>query len=76
MEARTYEDQRSTYALGLTLLAVFVNIGVSVFFGVSGPWWVRLGAGLLTTVVLAIFVALASRKLSLLRRLANWLTQV
>lgn len=45
---------------GVTLLGVVVGIGVTVAFGVSGPWWVGIGAGLLTVMLLIAVVKLGT----------------
>lgn len=60
-------------AAGVTLLGVLLSIGVTVGFGISGPWWLRLGAGLASTVVLVVVVKLATQHgRGPLARLANW----
>lgn len=60
-------------AAGVTLLGVLVSIGVTVGIGVKGPWWLRLGAGLASTVVLVAIVKLTTRSgRGPLARLANW----
>ena len=60
-------------AAGVTLLGVLVSIGVTVGLGVSGPWWLRAGAGVASTVVLVAVVKLTTRKgRGPLARLANW----
>lgn len=71
-------EQRSSRTLslttgGITLLGVLLSVGVSVGFGVSGPWWVRVGAGLATTAVLILLVKLGtSAGRGPLARLARW----
>lgn len=58
---------------GITLLGVLLSIGVTVGVGIKGPWWVRLAAGVATTVALVVFVKLASDAgRGPLARLANW----
>lgn len=59
---------------GITLLGVLLSIGVSTGFGVSGPWWVRLLAGVGATVALAVVVKLGTAAgKGPLARLANWM---
>lgn len=58
---------------GITLLGVLLSIGVTVGFGVSGPWWVRLLAGTAATVALVVVVKLGtSAGRGPIARLANW----
>ena len=59
----------------MTLIGVLLSIGVAVGFGLSGPVWVRVLAGLTTSVSLALSVRLLSRRAGLLRRFARWLTE-
>jgi VIT1/CCC1 family predicted Fe2+/Mn2+ transporter len=59
---------------GITLLGVLLSIGVTVGIGVSGAWWVRVVAGVATTLVLAVVVKVGSRAgRGPLARLANWM---
>ncbi len=58
---------------GITLLSVVLSIGTTVGFGVSGPWWVRVLAGVVTTLVLTLtikFGTAAGR--GPIARLAGW----
>ncbi len=49
-------------------------MGVTVGVGVSGPWWVRLLAGLATTLALGVVVKLGSSTgRGPLARLATWI---
>ena len=58
---------------GITLLGVLLSVGVSVGFGISAAWWVRVLAGLATTVALALVVKLGSSAgHGPLARLARW----
>ncbi len=60
-------------AAGVTLLGVLLSIGVTVGLGISGPWWLRVGAGFASTVALVVLVKLTTRKgRGPLARLANW----
>ena len=76
MSAMNGEDEPALtrQSVGLTLVGVLVGIGATVGFGISGPWWVRLGAGAATIVGLVLLVGLAGRRTRLLARLANWIT--
>jgi hypothetical protein len=58
---------------GITLLGVLLSVGVSVVFGVGGPWWVKLLAGLGTTALLVFAVKLGtSAGRGPLASLARW----
>jgi hypothetical protein len=58
---------------GITLLGVLLSIGVTVGIGVQASWWVRVIAGLSTTVALTAGVKLGtSAGRGPLARLANW----
>ena len=58
---------------GITLLGVLLSVGVSVGLGIKGEWWVRLLAGVATTVVLVLVVRLGtSSGRGPLARLADW----
>lgn len=71
-------DARTTRSLnlttgGLTLLGVILGIGLTVAFGISGAWWVRLAVGALTIAGLILLVKTASSSgRGLLARTANW----
>ena len=41
---------------GITLLGVVASIGVTVGFGLSGPWWLRAAIGLATTAGLIVLI--------------------
>jgi hypothetical protein len=59
---------------GITLLGVLLSIGVTVGFGITASWWVRLLAGAATTLALAVIVKLGtSSGRGPLARLANWM---
>lgn len=61
-------------ASGITLLGVLLSVGVTVAFGISGVWWVRVAAGVGTTVVLIVVVKLGtSSGRGPLARLAGWI---
>ena len=58
---------------GITLLGVLLSTGITVGLGVSGPWWVRLLAGVGTLVALVTAVKLTTRAgQGPLSRLARW----
>lgn len=58
---------------GVTLIGVLLSIGITVAFGISGPWWLRLLAGAATTAGLAVFVKLTtSAGRGPLARAASW----
>lgn len=58
---------------GITLLGVLLSVGVSVGFGVTADWWIRVLAGLGTTAGLVLVVKLGtSAGRGPLARLARW----
>jgi hypothetical protein len=71
-------DSRSSRSLnlttgGVTLIGVLLSIGVTVGFGVSGEWWLRVASGTATTVVLVFLVKMAtSSGRGPLAHAANW----
>ena len=72
-------DERTTRSLslttgGITLLGVLLSIGVTVGMGLDGAWWVRVLAGLGTTLALGVVVKLGSSAgRGPLARMANWM---
>ncbi len=59
---------------GVTLLGVLLSIGVTVGFGVKEDWWIRVLAGVATTVMLAVVVKLGtSAGRGPLARIAKWM---
>ena len=71
-EARTSRTLTLTTG-GITLLGVLLSVGVSVGFGIKGEWWVRLLAGLGTTLVLVLVVKVGTGAgHGPLARAANW----
>lgn len=59
-------DNRSSQSLslttgGITLLGVLLGVGATVGFGFSDAWWMRLLAGIGTTLALALVVKLGTR---------------
>lgn len=59
---------------GITLIGVLVSVGATVGFGLSGEWWVRVMAGVGTTVVLTLAVKLGtSSGRGPLAGLAHWI---
>lgn len=58
---------------GLTLLSILLSIGVTVGISLEAVWWVRLAAGIATTVVLVTIVKLGTAAgRGPIARLANW----
>lgn len=58
---------------GITLLGVLLSVGVSVGFGIQAASWVRVLAGIATTVVLVVVVKLGtSSGRGPLARVARW----
>lgn len=72
-EARTSRTLTLTTG-GITLLGVLLSIGVTVGFGLKADWWIRILAGLGTTLALALIVKFGtSAGRGPLARLANWM---
>jgi hypothetical protein len=61
-------------AIGLTLIGVLVNIGVTVGLAVNAVWYVSLSAGIAAPVVLVVALKLAHHHIGAMKRLADWLT--
>jgi hypothetical protein len=58
---------------GITLLGVLLSVGVTVGFGIEAEWWIRVLAGLATTMVLVVGVKLGtSAGRGPIARLARW----
>lgn len=72
------DDSRTSRSLalttgGITLLGVLLSIGVTVGFGVSGPWYVRVLAGVAATAALIVVVKVGTAAgRGPIARLANW----
>ncbi len=72
-------DERTSRTLtlttgGITLLGVLSSIGVTVAFGIDAAWWVRVLAGVATTLALSVIVKLGSSAgRGPLARMANWM---
>lgn len=59
---------------GITLLGVLLSIGVTVGIGISAEWWIRILAGVATTLALSVIVKLGSSAgHGPLARMANWM---
>ena len=59
---------------GITLLGVLLSVGVSVAFGIKAEWWIRVIAGVGTTVGLALLVKVATAAgRGPLARIAHWM---
>ncbi len=70
---RSSEDITLT-ATGITLLGVLLSVGVTVGFGVGGEWWVRILAGVATSLLLVLVAAWStSTGRGVVARLANWI---
>ncbi len=72
-ESRTSRSLTLTTG-GLTLLSVLLSIGMTVAFGITADWWIRVLAGVGTTVLLGIGVKVGTASgRGPLARLANWM---
>ena len=56
------ENHRTLRAMGVTMLGVIVSVGVTVGFGVRGPWWLQLGAALASMVTLVVGVKTGTKQ--------------
>ena len=71
-------DERTKRSLsfttgGITLLGVLLSIGITVGFGISGAWYVRVLAGVAATALLVVVVKLGtSAGHGPVARLARW----
>ncbi|HEX2180542.1 MAG TPA: hypothetical protein VHL54_13690 [Actinomycetota bacterium] len=71
-------DDRNSQSLslttgGITLLGVLLSVGATVGFGLKGEWWIRLLAGVGTTLALALVVKLGTKSgRGPVARLAMW----
>lgn len=72
----TTGEARALRAIGVTLLGVVVSVAVSVGFGMSGPWWLRLSAGILSAVLLLAAIKAGTEQGSKghVARVADWVT--
>jgi len=61
-------------AIGLTLIGVLVNIGVTVGLAVNAAWYVSVGAGLAAPIVLVVLLKATHHHVGAMKRLADWLT--
>ncbi len=68
------ERRLTLQATGVTLLGVLLSIGITVAFGLSRPWWIRVLAGAGTTLALAFSVWFLGTKTRMLVRLTDWIT--
>lgn len=68
------ETRLTLQATGITLVGVLLSIGVTVGFGISAPWWIRLAVGVGTTVALAFAVWFLGTHTSILVRLTDRIT--
>jgi hypothetical protein len=62
-------------AVGVTLLGIILSLAVSVGLGIRGTWWLRVGAGAATAILLVVTIKLGTRHGSrgLLARVARWI---
>ncbi len=68
-------DERTLAATGVTLLALLVNIGLTIGFGLhAGIWW-RIAAAILVPIALVLLIAVGSRRGDVLVRLTRWATR-
>lgn len=70
------DDHRTLRAMGVTILGVILSVGVTVGFGLTGAWWMRVLAGVASMVVLVVVVKLGTRQGARgpVTRAASWIT--
>jgi hypothetical protein len=61
-------------AVGLTLIGVLVNIGVTIGIAIHGAWFVRVGVGVAAPLLLALAIKATHARAGAMKRLADWLT--
>lgn len=61
--------------VGVTLLGIILSLAVTVGFGIPGPWWLRVGAGAATAILIVGTTKLGTRHGSRgpLARIARWI---
>jgi hypothetical protein len=73
MSGRSTSSTLTLTTGGITLLGVLLSVGVTVGFGVGGDWWIRVLAGVATTMLLIVVVKLGtSAGRGPLAKLARW----
>jgi hypothetical protein len=73
-ERRGNQQTLSLTTAALTLVGVVLSIGLTIYFGVAGEWWLRSAAALLAMAALVGGVKLATRSgRGPLARFARWM---
>lgn len=69
-------QHRTLRAMGVTMIGVLCSVALTVGFGVAGPWWLRLAAGVAAGAALLLVVKLGTAQGSkgLVAHAADWLT--
>lgn len=72
----TEAQHRALRSIGLTLMGIVLSISVSVGFGLSGPWWMRVGVSIATAVMLVVVIKLSTNEGARgpVTRAADWIT--
>jgi hypothetical protein len=65
---------RGLNEMRLAVLGILVTIGLTIGFGVDGPWWSQLGAGGGSFVFSALLIKLP-RSRHLMMSFMHWLTR-
>lgn len=75
-QSRAEAEHRTLRSLGLTLIGVVLSISVSVGFGMSGPWWLRLAVAGATGAGLVVLIKLSTNQGARgpITKLADWIT--
>jgi O-antigen/teichoic acid export membrane protein len=69
------DQDRSLAATGVTLIALLVNIGLTIAFGLRGSLEWRLGAGVGAPLALLLLIGFGSRRADVLVRVTRWATR-
>jgi hypothetical protein len=69
-------QRRTLRAMGITMIGVVISVATTVGFGVPGPVWVRIAAGVLVAIVLLVAIKLGTAQGSrgAVARAADWMT--
>lgn len=69
-------EHHTLRSLGLTLLGVVASISLTVGFGISADWWLRVAAAIATAVGLLTIIKVSTRSgaKGRIARIADWIT--
>lgn len=75
-DGRPDQQRRTLRAMGVTMVGVVISVATTVGFGMTGPAWLRFGAGGAVAVLLVVAIKLGTAQGSQGRiaRAADWMT--